>query len=238
MTAATTIRLRFTKRGKVRFTGHRDVARIWERALRQTGVPIAYTQGFSPRPRLSFGLALPTGDESDGEYLDLLLDEPVDPEPLCEALTAALPDGFEVTAATTIERSTPSLQESVIACTWWFEVRQIERDTAGALARELLEADVLPYTRRRKGREVEVDLRSALGSLVPLGSSERGQAFSVELATKPFSVRPAELIAATHPELELGLSRRTHQWIDGDGARREPIPMPDLVHELAEVRAS
>jgi radical SAM-linked protein len=238
MTAATSVRLRFTKRGKIRFTGHRDVARIWERALRRTGVPIAYTQGFSPRPRLSFGLALPTGDESDGEYLDLLLDEPVEPESLCEALTAALPVGFEVTAATAIERSTPSLQESVIGCTWWFEVRQIGRDTAEALARELLEADRLPYTRQRKGREVEVDLRSALGSLIPLGASEHGQAFSTELATKPFSVRPAELIAATHPEYELGLSRRTHQWIEGDGERREPISMLDPVRELAEVRAS
>ncbi len=238
MTTSSIVRLRFTKRGKVRFTGHRDVARIWERALRRAGVPIAYTQGFSPRPRLSFGLALPTGDESDGEYLDLLLDEPVVPESLCEALTAALPVGFEVTAATAIERSTPSLQESVIACTWWFEVRQIDRNTAEALARELLEADALPYTRLRKGREVEVDLRSALGSLVPLGPSEHGQAFSAELATKPFSVRPAELIAATHPEHELGVSRRTHQWIEGDGARREPISMLDPVRELAEVRAS
>ena len=83
-----------------------------------------------------------------------------------------------------------------------------------------------------------MDLRSALGSLVPLGSSERGQAFSVELATKPFSVRPAELIAATHPQLELGLSRRTHHWIDGDGGPRVPIATADLVHELAEARAS
>jgi radical SAM-linked protein len=63
--------VRFTKLGKVRFTSHRDVARLWERALRKAGVPVAYTGGFAPRPRLHFGLALPTGYESHAEYLDV-----------------------------------------------------------------------------------------------------------------------------------------------------------------------
>ena len=59
------IRLRFRKQGKVRFTSHRDVARMWERALRRLQLPVAYTEGFSPRPKLSFGLALPTGINTD-----------------------------------------------------------------------------------------------------------------------------------------------------------------------------
>jgi len=71
------VRIRFTKQGKVRWTSHRDVARIWERALRRAGLPVAYTEGFSPRPRLSFGLALPTGYESDAEYLDVDLLDPI-----------------------------------------------------------------------------------------------------------------------------------------------------------------
>jgi uncharacterized protein (DUF2344 family) len=68
------LRVRFTKLGKVRFTSHRDLARIWERALRKAGVRVAYTGGFAPRPRLHFGLALPTGYESYAEYLDIDLD--------------------------------------------------------------------------------------------------------------------------------------------------------------------
>jgi hypothetical protein len=76
------VRARFSKLGKVRFTSHRDVARIWERALRRTGVAVAYTEGFSPRPKLSFGLALSTGYESLGEYLDISLrDDTVDDGP-------------------------------------------------------------------------------------------------------------------------------------------------------------
>ncbi len=69
------IRFRFSKLGKIRFTSQRDVARMWERALRRAGLPLAYTAGFSPRPQLSFGLALPTGCESLAEYLDVALDE-------------------------------------------------------------------------------------------------------------------------------------------------------------------
>ena len=65
------LRVRFTKLGKVRYTSHRDVARIWERAIRRVGLPVVYTEGFSPRPKVSFGLALPTGYESVGEYLDI-----------------------------------------------------------------------------------------------------------------------------------------------------------------------
>src|SRR6478672_6634244 len=65
------VRIRFSKLGKIRFTSHRDVARIWERALRRAAVPVAYTEGFSPHPKLSFGLALSTGHESLGEYLDV-----------------------------------------------------------------------------------------------------------------------------------------------------------------------
>lgn len=234
--SATSVRLRFTKQGKVRFVGHRDVARLWERAIRKAGVPIAYTQGFSPRPRLSFGLALPTGDESDGEYLDLLLDEPVEPGSLPARLSAALPEGFEVTGAIAIERSTPSLQESVTSCSWWFEVRELDDARAGAFVDAVLSAPRIPHTRRRKGREVEVDLRPAVAGLVALGPSPRGQAFETELAAKPFSVRPAELLAAVDPSLELGLARRTRQWIEGDGDRREPLPVAAAADALAGAR--
>ena len=67
------LRVRFSKTGKIRFIGHRDVARVTERAVRKVGLPVAYSEGFSPRMRMSFGLALPTGYESDGEYVELPL---------------------------------------------------------------------------------------------------------------------------------------------------------------------
>src|ERR1017187_10448785 len=72
------LRVRFAKVGKIRFTSHRDVARMWERALRRSGLPVARSQGFNPRPLVGFGLALPTGCESLAEYLDVSWPTPVD----------------------------------------------------------------------------------------------------------------------------------------------------------------
>jgi hypothetical protein len=143
------LRVCFAKHGKVRFTSHRDVARMWERAIRRTGLPVAYSQGFSPRPRLHFGLALPTGHESRAEYLDVDLDlaDPavaavpgvgygtvslpgsldarpeLAPERLVPVLSAALPDGVDCVGAAFIGPEVPSLQEAVTSCTWRIEAR-------------------------------------------------------------------------------------------------------------------
>ena len=94
--AANPVRLRYTKRGKVRWISHRDVARALERAFRITQLPLAFTEGFSPRPKVSFGLALSTGHESDAEYIDLVFAEEVELETLSVSLTEALPEGMEV----------------------------------------------------------------------------------------------------------------------------------------------
>src|SRR5438270_10410825 len=105
------VRIRFSKLGKIRWTSHRDVARMWERAFRRVSLPLAYTQGFSPRPKVSFGLALPTGAESWAEYLDAELDATIsglDPA-LAARLSAALPTGLDVQAAAVVEE-TDSLQ--------------------------------------------------------------------------------------------------------------------------------
>src|SRR5215210_3122241 len=102
------VRLRFSKVGKVRFTSHRDTARCWERALRRAELPVAYTEGFSPRPKVSFGLALSTGHESLAEYLDVDLDlddmrSPSDTEALLPQLSSALPVGIDATAAAVVD---------------------------------------------------------------------------------------------------------------------------------------
>ena len=76
------VRFRYSKAGKVRFCSHRDLARVWERALRRARLPVAYSEGFSPRPKLSFGLALSTGYESVAEYVDVELMTSTEPDAL------------------------------------------------------------------------------------------------------------------------------------------------------------
>ena len=220
------VRLRFAKLGKVRFTSHRDVARMWERAFRRVSLPLAYSEGFSPRPKVSFGLALPTGHESVAEYLDLeLVDEAeITVADLPEVLSAALPAGVDATAAAHIDPRALSLQEEVTSCTWRFgaqradgaEVGEAElADRLGAL----LAASSAPITRSRKGVQVVEDVRPGILDLRLTG----GSWLEADLATKPRGLRPADVLAALGGELaEHGVCRH-HQWIQRDGARHEPL---------------
>ncbi len=114
------IRLRFAKRGRLRFLSHRDVARSFERAVRRAGVPVAHSHGFSPHPRLSWVGAAPTGTASEAEYLEIGLTRPVDPAELVSALDAALPDGIDVLEASVAEGG--ALADRIDASRWLVEL--------------------------------------------------------------------------------------------------------------------
>ena len=122
------VRLRFSKLGKVRWTSHRDVARMWERAFRRASVPVALSEGFSPRPKVSFGLALSTGHESLGEYLDVELvpGTILDLDELPDRLTPALPVGLDVQAAVALDGRVTSLQQEVTSCSWRIDVPDVD----------------------------------------------------------------------------------------------------------------
>src|SRR4051812_25841059 len=191
------VRLRFTKVGKVRFVGHRDVARLFERALRKSGVDISYTEGFSPRPKIAFGLALSTGHESLAEYLDIALpeDRDVDVTDLPGRLSPALPPGIDVVAAARVQAGDASLPEAGTSCTWRIEIVDIDVPTADRLVASTIDAPELVLTRIRKGKEVTDDLRPAVLSLAVDGPTDGGGvALLTELATQPRGVRPNELL--------------------------------------------
>ncbi len=252
------VRFRFAKLGKVRFTSQRDVARMWERALRRAGLPLAYTEGFSPRPQLSFGLALPTGAESLAEYLDVALDPVrateagIDVATLAATLHELLPDGIDVEEAAVVERSKDSLQQIVTSCSWTMCLSGLTGGELADAVEALLVADVVPIARERKGREEVDDLRpSVLALSVARPGSDRvtdptGRTVGLvaELSTRPRGVRPVELVRGliavsggrpgTSPERAVADGRpgsipvldracRTHQWIERDGFREEPL---------------
>src|SRR6266508_5151391 len=93
------VRIRYAKRGPLRFTSHRDFARAFERAIQRAGVPIAYSQGFTPHPKVSYASAAPTGVASVAEYLEIGLRARMDPEQVAAALDAALSPGLDVLEA-------------------------------------------------------------------------------------------------------------------------------------------
>jgi radical SAM-linked protein len=237
------VRFRFSKLGKVRWTSHRDVARMWERALRRSDMPLAYTAGFSPRPKVSFGLALSTGYESLAEYLDVELDDHRLPAgfeigALPALLTPALPVGVDALAAAQLERGMPSLQEAVTSCTWRVEVRDASPADLSHRVASVLDASMLEVTRQRKGRDVTDDLRPALLRVEICGDTGDGTELEADLATQPVSARPADLLRLLDPELEERRVWRTNQWImQPDGARAEPVSLDATGARRAEVCA-
>jgi radical SAM-linked protein len=202
---------------------------MWERAFRRSGLPVAYSQGFVPHPLLSFGLALPTGCESDGEYLDVRLGgAPSGEMPVADlpaALSALLPEGIEVQAAAFVDETEGSLQQEVASCTWELEVFSVPGEELAERVEKLLAAPVLTVRRERKGRPTDDDVRPAILALSPTGSPGHLRA---ELATRPLGVRPGDLVTALGTDAVLARARRTQQWIERDGARFEPLPLSGL----------
>ena len=217
------LRVRFQKLGKVRWTSHRDVARMWERACRRVQLPLAYTEGFSPRPKMHFGLALPTGAESVAEYLDLDLapEAIVDLDGLPALLSSALPAGVDVTAVAPVDPRAPSLQEDVGSCTWRVTFAP-EVELADVVDRALASSSLL-VERERKGRLSVDDVRPAILTLSAGATAEGEPELEAVVATRPRALRPEELLRALDPGLEATRVCRTHQWIERDGLREEPL---------------
>ncbi len=223
------LRVRATKIGKVRFTSHRDAARMWERALRRARLPVAFTEGFTPRQKISFGLALPTGAESIAEYVDIELQPEVaatdvDLDTLPQRLSDALPNGFDVLAVIEREQRADSLQEAVASCTWQLWSRQLSADDHREACR-LLESTELVIERERKGKRSADDVRPMILDLRPDPTGDR---LIADLVTIGRALRPAELAELAYPNIDARDVRalRTHQWLDDDGTRHEVIPLP------------
>ncbi len=227
------LRVRYTKLGKVRFVGHRDLARVWERTIRRAELPIAYTEGFSPRPKLHFGLALSVGHESDAEYLDIDLRDSIEVEGIAERLDAEMPTGVGVTSVQVIDRSDDALQQAVVACTWSFRLPGVTAAEASAAVQHVLDAVALPLEIERKGVRTTVDARPHITSLIvnPAGAppTDDGCEVVVVLRRGERSLRPNELLKlllASQLQVDPTLVRirRIEQWIDIDGSLRAVMP--------------
>ena len=107
------IRITFAKVGALRYTGHLDLHRLWERAARRAELPLAYSQGFHPQPKLAIAAALPLGFSSLCEVLDMRLEHEVTLEGLCERLQETLPTGIQVANIESVDEKLPALQTLV-----------------------------------------------------------------------------------------------------------------------------
>ncbi|MFF9216512.1 TIGR03936 family radical SAM-associated protein [Streptomyces viridosporus] len=157
------IRLRYTKRGRLRFTSHRDFQRAFERALRRAEVPMAYSAGFTPHPKVSYANAAPTGTGSEAEYLEIALTEPRDPERLRALLDTSLPAGLDVIEA--VEARTSGLADRLTASVWELRLDGVAPEDARRAVDAFNAAEVVEVQRRTKNGVRTFDARSAVAGL-------------------------------------------------------------------------
>jgi radical SAM-linked protein len=164
------IRIRYAKRGPLRFTSHRDFARAFERALRRAAVPIAFSQGFTPHPKISYASAAPTGVASEAEFLEIGLQAPVDPAEMRAALDAALSPGLDVLDAVVATEGT-ALADRITASRWRLELPGISAEVAGNAVDAFLVADEVLVERMTKQGRRSFDARAAVVCCAVAGRS-------------------------------------------------------------------
>ena len=154
------VRLRYAKRGRLRFSSTRDFQRALERALRRAQVPIAFSAGFHPHPRISYANAASTGTASEAEYVELALTHQVEPGALARALDAALPPGLDIVAAA--EATPGALADRLQASDWVIALRGVDALTVGAAVETFRAAERIEVSRMFKTGLRTFDARAAV----------------------------------------------------------------------------
>lgn len=212
-------RVRFAKRGRVRFLGHLDLMRSLLRALRRARVPMVYSQGFNPKPRVQFGPALSVGVESEGEYLDIDAARRLDPAVAVQEINAALPAGLEVLAMSEIRLDVDPLGSAVRAARY-VAIPDSAVDVAAALERFRAKGPVTVRRERNgKVREFELtrsvlDLREATGGALRMTLAMEGDGASV---------RPEEVLAELFGASTGARLTREELLVHWDGRLVNPI---------------
>ncbi|HET7532879.1 MAG TPA: TIGR03936 family radical SAM-associated protein [Nocardioidaceae bacterium] len=190
------LRIRYAKRGRLRFTSHRDFSRAFERAVFRARIPMAYSSGFNPHPRISYAGAAPTGSASEAEYLEIALAQEVDPADVHTALDEALPDGLDVLEVVVSRGG--SLADRLEASHWRLVLPGVTGEAAADAVEKFLATDeVLVQRMTKKGlrtfncREAVVSLSSHVAEV----SSRECAILDVVLRHGTPSVRPDDILA-------------------------------------------
>jgi len=185
------LRVRYAKRGRLRFTSHRDFSRAFERAVFRAGLPMAYSSGFNPHPRISYAGASPTGAASEAEYLELALAEVVEPAAVLAALDEAMPDGLDVVDVVEAPGTTLS---DLLQASHWRIVLPVPLDQAAAAVSAFLAADQVLVQRMTKKGLRDFDSR---GAVLSLAAAPEGDGARLDLVLRHLepAVRPDDVLS-------------------------------------------
>ena len=190
------LRIRYAKRGRLRFTSHRDFARAFERAVRRARVPIAFSSGYSPHPKISYANASPTGAATEAEYLEIGLTRECDPDAVRADLDASLPPGLDVLEVVVAGQG--SLADRLQASEWTIELAGVDVAAASAAVEAFLAADVVEVERMTKRGLRTFDARADVLALDALAGHQGDvpcAILKVVIRHDTPSVRPDDVLA-------------------------------------------
>ncbi len=208
------LRLRYAKRGRLRFTSHRDFSRAFERAVFRARIPMAYSSGFNPHPRISYAGAAPTGAASEAEYLEIALAEVVDPGAVHQALAATMPDGLDVVEV--VESAGGTLADRLEASRWQLTVCEVGRDELERAVLALIAATEVPVERMTKKGLRRFDARAAIAALGVVEDTPAAAGcaiLEVVLRHGSPSVRPDDVLAALNEVTGLSITATFQQRV-------------------------
>ncbi len=205
-------RLVFAKQKQLKYIAHLDLMLAWERALRRAGIPLAYSQGYNPRPKMQAASGLPLGTTGRAEIIDIITTAPLDPAGALSRIRAALPAGIALHSIEAVPLKAPTLQHLVRQAEYTVTV---ETDLPAAelerRIQNLLAADSVIQTRRRRQREEQFDLRPLLHDLRLLDLSDGVARLFVRVTAGQYgNLRPQDVLVA------LGLGEN---WAEIDRTR-------------------
>ncbi|MBA7629737.1 hypothetical protein ES703_37241 [subsurface metagenome] len=160
------LRIRFSRGEEIKFISHLDIMRLWQRALHRAEIPLAYTEGFSPHPRISLAAPLAVGITSQAELMDVFCSQWVSPHFFSNALSQQLPAGIEIQQVYSVAPTMPSLQSQVGYAEYEVEL-ETEKDQPGikAALASLLAVEQLPWHHERDTGTRNYDLRALIDDL-------------------------------------------------------------------------
>ena len=201
------VRITFTKQGALRYIGHLDLHRVWERALRRASLPISYSQGFHPQPKISLAAALPLGFSSRAEVIDVRLNEEIPTEEIHTRLKGNLPPDIKVTDVKSVDERLPALQTLVLSAA--YDVHLTEPIAGSELTRRvesLMQAESI--IRERRGKTY--DLRPLVEMLSVITQADGTVWLKMTLAAREGATgRPEEVLTVLEIEPETARVERT-----------------------------
>ena len=200
-------RITFTKQGALRYTGHLDLHRLWERAMRRADLPLSYSQGFHPQPKISMAAALPLGFSSRAEVVDVRFNEEISTEEIASRLKDNLPVDIKVTKVEGVDERAPALQTQVRSAKYKVHLTEpVDKSDLTRKVGELMMSESLPRERRGKS----YDLRPLIETLNVVTEANGKVSLRMTLSARDGATgRPEEVLNMLDIEPEYTSVERT-----------------------------